>query len=561
MLKNKSLLIWGVSLLFSHTAWAENCPTEESTVFITEQMDKAHYIFEGEIQEKNQNTLTVQLHQSSLKGNIENTVELQLDSVCSSQYKKGDSALFFIHQAEGKQGIYAVNTILAATAENRQKIQLNTLHNSRLKNQNCIPSYNGKELYLPCVKVENLDEIYNVKLAANFQKQQLNFNVDTIQPFQAQATEPVTPTPTQPSTPEPSTPPSDQVVTVENIEVKQGINYDSEYIELFISGSLPNYCYRIDHDDVYRKPLKADQTGHFAITLAVEKQEQCHMVTDSHYTPEKASFQVNIPLGVNELERERYTITINGQHTASFSPTIKEGQPPAIQKTELVLSINDNKDHAYVRVRGELEDSSCHFIARTSEFVDAVENGITANAERNFILPLRTKVMPTETKNKCDIATHNTNFGESFSLNMANLTEGEYNIVLNNQVIKTFFIRPLFNQGLTPLNVIDERLIFARGVEVIQPDQNSPAKQLKIDGNLRNTCQELDTTAYSTSPNAAGDFIINLQSLPLDTNKLCKYDHNSSIFELYIPLETENLTPGYHKVVINNHNVIFFSTP
>lgn len=560
------MLIWGISLLFSHNIWAENCPIEESTVFITEQMDKAHYIFEGEIKEKTSDTLTVSVQPSALKGAIKNNVELQIDKNCSLSYEKGEFALFFVNKTGENKETYTFNAILAATAENRQKIQLNKLHNSRLKDQSCIPSYNGKALYLPCVKVENLDEIYNVKLAANFQQQQLNFSVEAIQPFQAQPTTPAPSTPTQPSTPEPNTPPSDQIVTIESIEVKQSVNYDSEYVQLFISGYLPNYCYHIDQDKFYREPLKADQIGHFAITLAAEKQGQCHTPTESHYTPEKAPFQLNIPLEVKELARENYTITVNGQHTQTFSSAIKEGQPPTIQKTELVLSINDNKDHAYLRVGGELEGSSCHFIARTSEFVDAVENGITANAERNFILPLRTKTISTdstevENNRKCDVEIHNTSFSESFSLNLDNLVEGEYNIVLNNQVVKTFFIRPNFNQGLAPLDVIEERLIYARGIEVIQPDKSLPAKQLKIDGHLRNTCQELDTTAYSTSPNAAGDFIINLQSLPLDTNKLCKYDHNSSIFELYIPLETENLASGYHKVVINNHYVLFFNTP
>ncbi|MCV6637123.1 hypothetical protein [Candidatus Albibeggiatoa sp. nov. NOAA] len=409
----------------------------------------------------------------------------------------------------------------------------------------CIANYDGQDLHVPCVKINNQNQVYTVNLTSHLSGDQLSFNLQDFAPL-TDGTTPATPV-TLP-----------EGVTIDSIdEVSKGYYPGSGHMQVVVRGTLPNYCYQITNWEQLYQPIEHDGAGNYQVNLSIESTPECY--TDPNYPNPPQSFEVQLGLKTFELEHDSYTLKVNNAVTKTITPAFKEGALPEVKLADISLYINP-QDPLYPNYPREVVSidttsllaSHCETIAHTREFENAIVNGITVGANNTINLPLRTVIANSQ---DCSQISEPNVVRHVFQLNTENVPAGEYQIVANGQTLNTVFIGTPLSEGINT-NIDNELLISARNMEVQTTEANQT--QLKIMGSLRNTCQTLANPVTAVSPNAAGHFEIVLRSNPLPTNTLCKYDYVP--YDIYVPLDTTSLAAGYHKVVVNGRLVTFFQT-
>ena len=410
----------------------------------------------------------------------------------------------------------------------------------------CIANYNGQDLHIPCVKINNQNQVYTVNLTSHLLGDQISFNLQDFTPL-TNGTTPATPVQLP------------QGVTIDSIEQVSADHYfNRQHMQVTVKGTLPNYCYQVTNWEQLYQPLEHDGADNYQANLSIESNPECY--ADPNYPPPTQPFEIQLGLKMFELERDSYTLTVNNAVTKTITPVLKEGALPEVKQINVALHINP-EDPLYPNHPREVTNISttsllenhCDAIAHTREFESMMENGITVGANNTINLPLRTV---TANNKDCSLISEPNIVNHSFQLNTENLPAGEYHIAANGQILKTVFIGAPLSEGINTNIINDELLVPAYNMEVQTTAANQI--QLKISGNLRNACQTLANPVAAISPNAAGHFEIVLRSNPLPTGTLCKYDYTP--YDIYMPLNTTGLAAGYHKVVVNGRLVSFFKT-
>ena len=539
---------------------------------ISQRVDEASYVFEGQVTASEGNVLTIEIDEY-FKG--EGTQEVKLDGLinhsCGGFYEVGDRAIFFA--TKGAETTLdakfdgAFGATLPANEEFRQKIQVNQSQNLSLKNENCTAIYDGSQLYIPCVKIEGVDEIYRARFSTEFYGKILQFNLREIERFE-KAGEDIDPDFGQPVDSEKPVTTDKTFAKVDEVEI---ISEASSHT-LRVAGILTDGCQKLAP---LPESLALTGNGDFVVSI---------MATSSAKDEETACtaaiepFEVMIPLVTDELKPGEYKVTVNEKITETFmisdqgTPHPVKGDLAHINNVNVALiNTPEQPPRAEATISGYLPDE-CHAL-------DNVSDVAQLNAEGDFAITLKMKVVPTLIA--CDTATATAqDFTVTVPLNLQGVAGGEYNVVVNEQMTQSFFFNlpvdggdgtgatdgdtPPIEDGI-PVDsgdgtgdsggelppFVQDKLLMVESSEVVLLESFPLQAQVQIKGNYRNGCEEVDPASLrAVNGNSEGIFAVNVYGLPLPKDTVCTDALRP--FELSVPLNIENLTAGSYKVNVND---------
>lgn len=295
------------SLFISPAVLACSPEPGASATPLEERMDSTALVFAAEVVAMEENTVMLSVKER-FKGDVPQ--EIKVDGfnshTCSTYLSLGDKALFFVKgdKEQGYSAVYdgAFGTTLPLNKETRQRIEKNKLQNTTLDKQNCAAVFDGRRLFVPCVKIAGSEDVYKVQLKlagrgpglgfelAYFNKHPkpapkppVNSGSGGIQPFYAE-------------------------VEALDIQLMESMPLQ---VSAKVDGYLRNGCEKLmPYGD---EAILPNREGHFHIALTVNPPEADVACTDA-ITP----FSVNVPLDVYGLPAGIYTVDVNRKLKADF---------------------------------------------------------------------------------------------------------------------------------------------------------------------------------------------------------------------------------------------------
>jgi len=592
-IRKNNLLLGGfiASIVMSSATWACSPIPGAQPSTISQRVDEASYVFEGQVTASEGNVLTIEIDEY-FKG--EGTQEVKLDGLinhsCGGFYEVGDRAIFFA--TKGAETTLdakfdgAFGATLPANEEFRQKIQVNQSQNLSLQNENCTAIYDGSQLYIPCVKIEGVDEIYRARFSTEFYGKILQFNLREIERFE-KAGEDIDPDFGQPVDSEKPVTTDKTFAKVDEVEI---ISEASNHT-LRVAGILTDGCQKLAP---LPESLALTGNGDFVVSImatspAKDEETACTTAIEP--------FEVMIPLVTDELKLGEYKVTINENITETFMITDQSEPPPIKGDLAHINNVNvalintpEQPPRAEATISGYLSDD-CHALDNIPEIVKV-------NAEDDFVVTLKMK--PVQTFAECYAQIQD--FTITIPLDLQGVAGGEYNVVVNEQVTQPFFFNlpvdggdgtgatdgdtppiedgipvdtgsgigdsdgeePPFVDGI-PVDsgdgtgdsggelppFVQDKLLMVESSEVVLLESFPLQAQVQIKGNYRNGCEEVDPTSLrAVNGNSEGIFAVNVYGLPLPKDTVCTDALRP--FELSVPLNIENLTAGSYKVNVND---------
>lgn len=569
-IRKNNLLLGGfiASMMMSSATWACSPIPGAQPSTISQRVDEASYVFEGQVTGSKDNILTIEVDEY-FKG--EGTKEVELDGLanhsCGGIYEVGDRAIFFAVKGEEARLAAkfdgAFGATLPANQEFRQKIEVNQSQNLSLENENCTAIYDGSQLYIPCVKIEGVDEIYRARFSSEFNGNALRFNLREIERFK-KPDENIDPDFGQPVDPE-------KPVTGEKVfaEVKKvAVISEATGYHLHVEGVLNNGCQELVPLPESLEPINK---GDFSVNIMamappVDGETACTTAIEP--------FEVMIPLETDNLKAGEYKVTVNERITETFMITDQskppiEGDLAQIKNVSIILNNTvEETPRAAATISGYLPDD-CYAL-------DDIPEMVKVNTEDDFIITL--KMRPVQTFAACD--TKIQDFTITVPLDLQGVAGGEYNVVVNEQVTQPFFFnlpvdggdgtggsdgeKPPIIDGI-PVDggdgtgdsggelppFVKDKLLMVESSEVMLLESFPLQAQVQIKGNYRNGCEEVDPASLrAVNGNSEGIFAVNVYGLPIPKDTVCTDALRP--FEFSVPLNIENLTAGNYKVNVND---------